>query len=341
MTVQQHILQTLTKCGHYQLTEADRTLIEKEGLESYIFQKIASKQYRKTKLDPACIDRVKHAIHANVHLQKPLPILYFQGGYKLWRFPTSPEVDWAEFFNLAYVLSYIAPIAAAYNPGITLSYYIHTLLPEKHDNLTTKEIEQYITSFQTLINLFLKYTPTNISIRIWKDADLYGRDEYFATLDEVYKEAEKQYEAMTPERKTKYKKLGELNIKWHGQEDWTKLTTSEKEEKIRIGGIWELAGTANLHRIDHTAKGNDKILLMTVSTPQFINIGSTKTSVTKHWTGFGVLEQTENGYNERILSPSQFEKANTLPYTLEPIHIIPLKNFSTIRVYPTPFSFTT
>ena len=339
MTVQEHILQTLTRCGHYQLTDADRKQLNTNGLEEFIYAKLTSKQFRKVKIDLECEKRVRAAIHTNVQLDKPIPLIYFQGGYKLWRLPTSPEVDWAEFFNIAYVLQYASIIAAVYNPGTTISYYLHTLLMEQHDNLPTEEIERYVTSFQTLLNIFLKYTPMNISMRIWKDADLYGRDEYFSTLKEAYKEAEAHYIALSPTQQAFYQKLGRLNIKWKGKEDWTTLSSEEKEEKIRQGAIWELTATMNLKRVDQTAKAKDKILLFTKSSPLFINIGSTKTSSVKHWTGFGVLEQKKNEYNERILSPSQFEKANALPYALEPIHIIPLKNFSTVRVYPTPFSF--
>jgi len=339
-TPQSHINNTLQACSRYSLSDDEIKNIQEHGIEEFIYSKLASKKFRKSKLQQTCEIRTKKAIDICVKHNKPIHVVYFTGGYKLWRFPTSPEADWAEFFNIAHVLRYIAPIAAAYKSGVTISYYIHTLLMEKHDNLTIEEIEKYINSFQMIINAFLKFTPLNISIKIWKDADLYGRSEYFPILEKGYNEAEKLFLAMTEAQKNHYLKLGRLNIKWDGKEDWTKLSPAEKEEKVRQGAIWELAATSNLSRIHLTAKGEDKILLFTFNTPAFIGIGSTQGSVVKHWTGFGVLEQDGEIYRERILSPSQFEKVKNDIHTVIPTYLLPLKNLESVWVYPQPFNFT-
>ncbi len=161
MNIIQSYLENRQKtCSEYSLTDSDKEEIATSGIESYIFKKLSTKK----------------AIHISITENRPIQAVYFLGGYKLYRLPSSPEADWAEFFNIAYVLEYLAPIAAAYKPGVILSYYTHTLLMEKHDNLDTTEINTYMNSFQTVINSFLKYTPLNMTVRIWRDADLYGRD---------------------------------------------------------------------------------------------------------------------------------------------------------------------
>lgn len=336
---QTHLSNLLQEAGKYVLTEEDNALIHEKKMELYIFSKLLSKKFRKWKLTSTCEARTKKAIDLSVATGKPVHVVYFTGGYKLWRLPSSPQADWAEFFNIAHVLRYIAPIAAVYQPGVTISYYIHTLLMEKHDNLTTEEIEKYINSFQSLINAFLKYTPLNVSIKIWKDADLYSRNEYFPILEDGYKKASEQYAHMTLQQQNHFLKLGRLNIKWRGKEDWTTLPEAVKEEKIKQGAIWELAAMNNLDRVQQTAKGEDKVLLFTVGTPAFIGIGSTQNSIVKHWTGFGVLEKDNDKYRERILSPSQFEEIRNNPHTVEPVHLLPLDNFKTVWVYPHRLDF--
>jgi len=144
---------------------------------------------------------------------------------------------------------------------------------------------------------------------------------------------------MSTQQQNHFLKLGRLNIKWQGKEDWTSLPEIAKEEKIKQGAIWELTAMNNLDRVQQTAKGEDKVLLFTVGTPAFIGIGSTQNSIVKHWTGFGVLEKDNDKYRERILSPSQFEQIKGDPHTVEPINLLPFSNFATVWVYPNRLDF--
>lgn len=119
-----------------------------------MYQRLTSKKFRKTKMDDVCVARTKSAIHLRVSQNQSLKVVDRQGGYKLWRFPSSPEADWAEFFNIAYMTEYLLPLARNYQPGVELVYYMHTLLMELHDNLTTAEIQEYVDSFDNLIHGF-------------------------------------------------------------------------------------------------------------------------------------------------------------------------------------------
>jgi len=310
-------------------------------MNSFIFAKLSSKKFRKWKMDEECVNRVRKAI--DIHLKKndALEIIFPQGGYKLWRLPSAPEADWAEFFNIAYVIKYLAPIASAYKPGVKLTYYLHTLLMELHDNLTTEEINKYIDSFTHLVSEFNKFLPKNFKILILKDADIYPRKEYFEALEKGTKQAKKMYENFTAEQKNHYYKLGALNIKWNGKENWEILSKQEKEKKIYLGSLYELAATGSLPKVMDTIKSEDKILLFTKATGMFIGIGSTKNSIVKYWTGFGVLEQEGDNYYDRILSPSQLELVKKEKYEVIKIkNFIPLKNFTEINVYQKRFNFT-
>lgn len=326
-------------CSKYSLTAKDKKEITESGIQKYIFSKLSSKRFRKWKMTDTCVDRVNKAISIAINENKPLQVIFFQGGYKLWRLPSTPEADWAEFFNIAYLIEYIAPVVEAYKPGVNLTYYMHTLLMEMHDNLTTKEIKAYVDSFQNLLDEFQKYLPKNLTIKILKDADIYTRDEYFQRLEEGVEIAKKQYQDLSLEKKDKYHKLGALNIKWQGKEDWSKLSDKEKDQKIHKGVLYEMSATANLPKVMATVKSDDKICLFTNPAPIFIAVGSTKNSVTKYWTGFGVLEYYDNKFHDRVLSPSQFINLKSKKHSISKINLIDLKNLENIWIYEQRFNF--
>ncbi|HUV46845.1 MAG TPA: hypothetical protein VMW29_01800 [Candidatus Bathyarchaeia archaeon] len=339
MNVKQYLENQLKNCSRYNLIPNDEKLLKKEKIQKYAFKKLTSKKFRRWKLDPECEKRTKKALRLSVGKNKPLVVVYPVGAYKLWRLPSFPEVDWSEFFNIAYILKYLAPVVAAYKKDVVLYYYMHSLLMEAHDNLTTKEVNQYIKSFQVLADSFSKYLPKNLKIKIWKDADIYTRKEYFATLEKAYKNAKKEYEAFPEEKKQDYFRMSELNIKWKGRNDWTKLSQKEKKEKMIRSAIYETSAGYGLTKAINKVKADNHVLVFTKTSPQFIGIGSCKTSIVKHWVGFGILEKEGGKFYERILSPSQFEKAKKQKHLKAKIDLIPLKNFKEIWVYPQKFNF--
>lgn len=309
-------------------------------IQAAIYQRLTSKKFRKTKMDEACVARTQHAIAARVANNEPLKVMYPQGGYKLWRFPSSPEADWAEFFTIAYLVEYLLPIARQYKPGVELVFYMHTLLMEVHDNLTTQEIQAYVDSFQKLIGAFSEYLPGNFKISMLRDADLYSREEYFETLEQGRSTAEQQYASWDEAKKQTYLRMAALNIKWDGKEQWHLLSEAKKQQKLHAAAVYELAAVSSLEKVAKVVKAPENVLVFTKATPDFIGIGSLKNSVAKYWVGFGVLETNQKGeLKPRILSPSQYERALTLPYETVPCAVLPGKNFTKCLVFAEPFSF--
>ncbi len=340
MNVQQYLLHLLSKNSRYQLTSPDLKFSKKEGVEKYIYTKLTSKKFRKFKMDPACIERTKQAINFRVRENKPIHIIYPQGGYKLWRFPSSPNADWAEFFNISYLLEYVGPIAAVYKPGVEITYYMHTLLMELHDNLTTEEIQAYVGSFEKLLGEFRKYLPPNIQINILRDADLYSRNEYFAALEKGKILAEDEYLKWDQKRKDDFKRMALLNIKWNGKEDWTELSEEEKNKKIYFAALYESAATTQLDKVVDMVKSSENILVFTKGSSAFIGIGSTKASIAKYWVGFGVLQKKQDSFLPIILTPSQYQYAIKKKYQTVKVDVIHQKNFSEILVFEKPFEFS-
>jgi hypothetical protein len=334
MQAQEHIHKLLKTAAIHQLSYQDEEALEKIGLETFITRRLFSKKFRKWKLDPACIERTTQAVAAKISANEPIAVVYPQGGYKLWRLPSSPRADWAEFFVMAYVLEYVAPIAAAYQPGVKVVFYLHTLLMELHDNLTTEEIAAYGDSLQAIITAFQAYCPTNITIEILRDADIYSREEYSVAIEAGREQAVAEFAKWPPERKANYARMAKLNIKWQGRERWDLLTEPEKQDKLNQAALYEIAGTQNLPRVSEKVKSPHNVLVFTKPTPDFIGIGSTHSSVAKYWVGYGVLENDGRRFFERVLSPSQWENCKKTEYHTENIALPNLEFLPELCVFP-------
>ncbi len=340
MSASAYLKNLLTTSSTHRLTDDEKSLIEKSNIENFIYSKLTSKKFRKFKMDPACVERTKVAINSRVTNNEPIHVVYPQGGYKLWRLPSTPTVDWAEFFNISYLLEYTAPIAASYTPGVQITYYMHTLLMELHDNLTTEEIQAYVDSFEKLLEEFRKYLPKNITISILRDADIYTRSEYFEALENGRTKAEEEYKGWNQIRRDKFEKMANLNIKWNGKEDWTKLSDKEKKEKIYLAALYESAATSQLSKVAERVKSSSNVLVFTSSSPAFIGIGSTRASMAKFWVGFGVLEKRDDKYLSIVLTPKQYEEVMKIEHKEITVNLLNHSNFEEILVFDKPFNFS-
>lgn len=333
MDVKHFLVKELKDSGKYQLSKQDKKQISKKGIEDFLFSKLASKKFRKWRLPEECAQKTCQAIKIKTSQNKPIEVVFPMGGYKLWRLPTWPEPDWAEFFNISYLIKYLASLAAAYEAGVELKYYMHTFLMEVHDNLTRKEIRAYVDGFEKLIAEFNKYLPKNFKISTWKDSDLYSKEDYLKELQVEFERISKEYEAWPEERKERSLRTSKMNFKWNGEKDLTHLSESEKQEQLKRSVIYESA-VMGLSRASNQVKSDDKVLVFTQMTPQFIGIGSCKTSMAKFWVGVGVLEDREKGFYPRVLSLSQWQKIKDKDHQKIEVDFFDLKNFKNVRVYP-------
>lgn len=323
--------------GEYALTDQDVKIIEKKGIQDYLLTKLYSKKFRKWHLDDKCKKIVQDEVDLSLTNDKPLKIFFAQGSYKLWRIASAPKGNWAEFFNLFYLISYLAPLAAAYTRGVELTYYFLTVLPQVHNNLSESEVLVYKDSFQKLIDNFSKYLPDNITIKIVTDLDGRTREEYDNLLKSAMVLARTEFFNWPKTKQDDYLRRAHLNIKWDGVEDWTVQSEIEKGDKVELAVLYEYAATQIILEKDKDARG---VILSTLPRYDSIGIGSTSTSIAKHWVGEGVLEESGGEYYPRILSPSQYEFAQKLDHKVLPVDVVPGDIFSHIEVFQKHFDFS-
>jgi hypothetical protein len=84
-------------------------------------------------------------------------------------------------------------------------------------------------------------------------------------------------------------------------------------------------------------RGENKILVSCTPIPESISLGSTPTSITMFWSGMGVLETRTEGLVDRIVSPGIWSEIENLPHISLDSDLIPLHNFSSVKVFPEKF----
>ncbi|MFA5031102.1 MAG: hypothetical protein WC495_05970 [Patescibacteria group bacterium] len=341
MTSQEYLEKKLHTCAHYQLTDDDRQRIETKGLRSFLFEQITRKKFRRWKLPEVARGYIDRALDYCLPKKLPLLVRLRFGGYKLWRLASSPEVDWAEFFALAHYAAYLAPIVAAYEPGVKLLFMSDDVFVEPMDNVPKSQTESYYKSFVKLIEQFKKFFPQNFNVEIIRHSSLYPsedawRKEFEAKIHEIEPTWKEQ---LTPEKIKTYIATSTLNIKWDGVQDLTGLSQEEKEKFIERGALLHEALVKVPTIRAFSDKNSSMFSISCGSLPSVVSIGTTKSSITKFWVGTGVLEEREGMFYDRVLSPSQIERMRHTPKIEVPIDFIPLKNFSHIDAYKEGFDF--
>lgn len=315
--------------AQYALSPADIECIRKNSLNEFIFSQLMRKKYRKWAIDESAETQIKNAIRIQIAKKEPIRIVYPFGGYKLWRMPSSPHVDWAEFFAISHILSYIAPISAGYKPGVEIEFTSDEVIVETMNNISKADLEVYTNEFRTLLMAFEKYCPNNVSLKLTLVRDLYvNTSELEKDINQNMPIFTSQFESEPPEKQQARLVTSELNINFAGDKDLTKLNTTQKEKFIKNSAILHHA-YCKIPKRSALNRSKDKVLIFTTLLPNSIPIGTTKASITKFWTGFGVLEKVGNNYRPLVLSPKNIED---LDYRTEKVDCVDLPMFSKIYI---------
>lgn len=306
-----------------ELKKEDKTVPIVE-LPDFIFKTIMSKKFRKFSVIPEYQEHIKKVISESIKDNLPIKFSFPFGGYKLWRFEETPEVDWAELFTLMYYAKWLKPICEAYEPGILFDFSSDDIIVERMNNIPKKDTEQYRKSFTDVVNFLGKYIPTNMKFTFTPISSFYTQEEFEIDLADKIEKQKQEFGGL-PVLDDKKREMVELNVKLNEGQDKDPLW----REKVEL--IHQAYYTVDKRRPYNRA--SDKILAFPypLKDGKSIAMGTTKTSVAKFWVGVGALKKKDDGFIEYVLSPSQVE---TTKSTFEPISIEDLsgKNFSKLRI---------
>lgn len=318
MTAQQYIQEELEKLKEFNPREIDKT-----NLADEIFRLLMSKKFRKYAASSQLIEQMKTAIKLNIENNQPINVTFPHGAYKLWRLEEAPLPDWAELFTAMYYTKWLKPICEIYKPGVWFDYFVDDLIVPILDNILLKDVENYISEYQKLLDFLKPYQPKNFKMTITPFETLFSSREVF---QKSLQENIEKLSLANPEFKEEDLIVVELNAKpTHEQ-----LKDTHWREKIRLIHDAYIVMKRDLGYYFKPAK--IPIFSQPLASGRFLAVGVTKTSIAKFWVGIGVLKKLEDDYIEYVLSPKQIELHK---FTNEPITFKELdsKNFKSIKIF--------
>lgn len=334
MDVQQYIKNQLQSCGTYQRQPQDQRSLDSLGLENYIISKIKTKKFRKWSIDTQLAQRIKDSVKNSLHQRGPINFILPFGGYKLWRLPTAPDVDWAEFFTLCHLCQYVSPIAESYKPGATITFLSDDIIIETMDNIPRVHITQYLRSFQNLLQIFQSHLPSNINLQLTRVSDLYKKEEFEMEISMLYQQIGSEMINWKESRKKSLYENAKLNVMWDGEKNLLDITPEKRQKFLKRGVILHEAYRHSNVKY-HMENSPNRIPLATKPTSRpSIVVGSTKNSACRFWTGLGVLEEKGGALTSRVLSYGQFLKLQQETCQKHKVALKELENMPDLLIYP-------
>lgn len=295
MKPQEFIQSKLEELKNFQSVHADP-----EALVREIVTRILSKKFRKYSVDEAFHEHVQKVVESAVANTEPINMVWVFGGYKLWRIPTAPNVDWGELFSVIYFAKYAKSIGEVYKPGVVFDFYSDDVIVSRMDNTPQQDIDTYQAGFRKILDFVRQYLPDNVRLEYHRVADQYGTGEFDkeleANIDKLKKELPDGLPAMDEVRKA----LVDLNVKLMPDQD---KDPQWREKVLLVHDAYALASRRRPYY-----RNENKIMIVNTPLKGALAIGTTKASVAKYWCGMGVLEKRGDSYVEKILSPKQLDQ---------------------------------
>lgn len=289
-------------------------------LETKMIDRLFAKKFRKYSIDPQVRIDVEAKLDNIIKKKLPLNFVPSFGGYKHWWSPSYPTIDWAEIFNMKFMLEYLAPICANYSGEEgSIEYESEEIILSELNNVPQSGLDEYTRTFRQALGFFnskQNYVKMKLSLarEQYKNYN-FNKQKLLARINAMMPEYTERFNNYPKEEQEKRIQKARTNFKLDGVVDYTNLSNEEKEElykKSRIFNEAFLDADYEVRGNDFFEKENNIPLLFSFGLgpggESWLHIGSSKSSMTDFWAGTGILEIREDGkIIERILSRKQFE----------------------------------
>ena len=289
-------------------------------LQTSMIDRLFAKKFRKYSIDPQVRIDVEAKLNNIIEKKLPLNFVPSFGGYKHWWTPTYPTIDWAEIFNMKFMLEYLVPICANYKSNkSSIEYESEEIILSELNNVPQSGLDEYTKTFRQALEYFnnkQKYIEMKLSLarEQYKNYN-FNKQKLLQRINEMIPEYTKRFNNYSSQDQEKRIQKARTNFKLDGVVDYSNLSEVEKEElykKSRIFNETFLDADYEVRGNDFFEKENNIPLLFSFGLgpggEAWLHIGSSKSSMTDFWAGTGILEIRENGQIiERILSRNQFE----------------------------------
>lgn len=269
-----------------------------------IYRAVTSGKWRRSKMDRYSENDTREKIQVALDLKNDIEFSVPFGGYKSYRFPSYPHVNWADVFAVNHLRKYGVFVKRSYPYPVKISFSYCSGVLNKVNNMPLQDQETYLGEFEKLIDMF---SDSQVQFSLYDVASAYGS--LGAVLDELeknYIRIEEQWAYMPNEHLEKRLASAERNLQISGVEDLTSLNNSSLAERIKRSAIY-CEALDNLKQRRSFNKFSSRIQLVNIRGPQpSIHISSCETSANHFSVGEGVVERRSNRYLQRIITSRLF-----------------------------------
>ncbi len=112
-------------------------------LNGSMIDRLFAKKYRKYSIAPDVKVNVEEKLNNIIANKLPLTFVPSFGGYKHWWAPTYPAIDWAEIFNMKFMLEYLSPIFSNYEDNkTTIEYESEEIILSELNNVPQSGLDE-------------------------------------------------------------------------------------------------------------------------------------------------------------------------------------------------------
>ena len=290
-------------------------------LNCKMIDRLFSKKFRKYSIDPQVKIDVEKKLNNIIDRKLPLNFIPSFGGYKHWWSPSYPTIDWAEIFNMKFMLEYLSPICANYKENTSsIEYESEEIILSELNNVPQNGLDEYTKTFRKALEYFNSnqhLVKFKLSLaREQYEKYNFNKQKLLDRINEMMPEYTNRFNSYSIDEQEKRINKARTNFKLDGVLDYTLLSNAEKENLYKFSRIFNeafLDADYEVRGNDFFEKENNIPLLFSFGLgpggENWLHIGSSKSSMTDFWAGTGILEIRDNGQIiERILSRKQYEE---------------------------------
>lgn len=126
----------------------------------------------------------------------------------------------------------LAPILAAYKPGVILDYASEDVIISKMNNYPPSSLDAYAVSFGTLISEYSQNIPDNFRINYVRTGEKYDTAELLAKIDAQLPKSKQEWSNISSEEKEARLLRSNRSVMFDGMVDYSDLDSIQKHAII-------------------------------------------------------------------------------------------------------------
>lgn len=282
--------------------------------------RIFLRRFRKYATTQAVKDFVKDRLTNIVNKSLPLRFVPSFGGYKHWWSPTYPKTDWAEVFNVKFLLEYLAPIYNSYKKEVSIEYESEEVILAELNNIPQDGLDAYTESFRDLLRVYQIIVGKRVGLSLVLAREQYAEKNYtkemlLKRIEQMMPDYYDRFDGYEEDDRKKRLAKVKTNFKINGVKDYSNLNEEE------LNGLYRWSRVFNEAFLDADYEVRGESFFDDESTIPLLfsfglgpggeawpHIGSSSSSMVDFWAGMGILEKRENGaIVPRIISKTQYD----------------------------------